>query len=310
MQEFFDGLWMILREIGLNDILDILIVAYIIYKLVIFIRDSRAQLAIKAIIIIAVAYLIAALLKLQMVSYIIDLIVRNAAVCLIVIFQPELRSLLERVGRSRLSVSSLFTKDSDAALRTETLGTISSVVESARVLKDRCMGALIVFETKVKLDDIINTGISMDVSPNVSIITNIFFDKAPLHDGAMIIRGNRICAASCYLPLTHRTDIDSNLGTRHRAAIGLSEICDAVIVVVSEETGRFTVCQNGDFTSTFDLAELSTELVSRLVPEDPDEKDTDAGSFGSRFVKSIRRTKLGARLLGGEAASAQKEVDD
>jgi len=291
MKSFFDGLLIVIREVGFNDIIDILIVAYMIYKMLIFIRESRAQLVAKGILVIVVAYAAALLLKLQMVSAFVDMIVRNAALALIVIFQPELRSVLEKVGRSSISVRSLFNSDNDDAKRAETLNTIANVVESARVLKGKFMGALIVFECEVKLGDIIGSGISMDATPNVSLITNIFFDKAPLHDGAMIIRDNRIAAASCYLPLTHRTDIDANLGTRHRAAIGLSEICDAVIVVVSEETGRFTVCHNGDFHSTFDVTELSEQLIRLLVPDNGNGDDNGETGFGAQLGRIFRRAE-------------------
>lgn len=310
MSAFLDGLMIVLRRVGFNDILDILIVAYLLYKLLIFIRDSRAQLILKAILIIAGVYLLASVLQLQMVSYIVDMIVRNGAVALIVVFQPELRSVLERVGRSSISVRNIFNLDDDSAKRKETLNTISSVVESARVLQNQSMGALIVFECKVKLADIIASGVSMDVSPNIPIITNIFFDKAPLHDGAMIIRDNRICAASCYLPLTHRTDIDGNLGTRHRAAIGLSEVCDAVIVVVSEETGRLTVCHNGAFHSTFDITELSAELIRLLLPDDETVGSNSPTGFGAKLLHWFKKSAFGSLFFKDDSFADTEPTDE
>ncbi|MBE6753405.1 MAG: TIGR00159 family protein [Ruminococcaceae bacterium] len=309
MKSFLDGLLIVIREIGLNDIIDMAIIAFMIYKLLIFIRESRAQLIAKGILVIVAAYAAASVFRLQMVSVFVDMIVRNAAIALIVIFQPELRSVLEKVGRSSISVRSLFNADNDDAQRAEKLNTIANVVESARVLKGKFMGALIVFECEVKLGDIIASGISMDATPNVSLITNIFFDKAPLHDGAMIIRDNRIVAASCYLPLTHRTDIDANLGTRHRAAIGLSEICDAVIVVVSEETGRFTVCHNGDFHSTFDVTELSEQLIKLLIPDDGSDENNGENGLGAQLSKIFRRNDM-ARIKGRRNNGADTEEND
>ncbi len=283
MKEFFSGVMLLLGEIGINDIIDILIVAFILYKLFIFIRDSRAQLLFKAVLLILGAFAIAYVLKLQMVTYIIDLIARNAAIAIIVIMQPELRSVLERVGRSKLPVNALFGTDEDERRREQTLATIENVVESAKVLQRRCMGALIVFERQVVLNDIVEHATAVDGTPSVGLITNLFFNKAPLHDGAVVIRDNRVCAAGCILPMTKKTDIDSNLGTRHRAAIGMSENSDAVVVVVSEETGRLSVCVNGVISSSFDPEELAAELKRVLVPPKDEEQS------GGLLTRAARR---------------------
>jgi len=277
MSGILEGIKIIISEIGWNDIADIAIISFILYKLFVFIRDSRAQMVFKGVMIILGTYVVATILNLQMVSYIVDMIIRNAAIALVFVFQPEIRSVLEKVGRSKLSMSNIFGKDDDEIKRGQTLNTISNIVESARVLKKQCMGALIVFEQEIKLNDIISTGTVVDAAPNVPVISNIFYNKAPLHDGAMIIRDNRICAAGCILPLTQNTDIDPNMGTRHRAAIGMSENSDAVVVVVSEESGRFSVACNGKIASTYDTVELSSMLMEKLLPADNDiENDTRA----------------------------------
>jgi len=294
MGAFLDGVKIVISELGINDIIDILAIAYIIYKLCTFIRDSRASLIIKGVLVILAAYVASVVLDLQMVSTVVEMIVRYAAIAIIVVLQPEIRSMLEKMGRSRLNVSSLFDRAEDEKLRTETLNTISSVVESTRILQKQCMGALIVFEREITLQEIVETGIKMDAAPNVQLIANIFFNKAPLHDGAMMIQNNRITAASCILPLTQNTEIDPNFGTRHRAAIGMSENSDAVIVVVSEETGRISVACNGVISSTYDPGELSSMLIALLLPESAEEGDEENGTFKSKAAAFLRRHGVGA----------------
>ncbi len=288
MRAFFDSVKIVIGELGINDIIDILAIAYIIYKLATFIRDSRASLIVKGVLLIAAAYVASVVLDLQMVSTVVEMIVRYAAIAIIVVLQPEIRSMLEKVGRSRLKVSSLFDRSEDEKKRGDTLSTISSVVESTRLLQKQCMGALIVFERQVPLQEIVESGTKMDAAPNVQLIANIFFNKAPLHDGAMVIQNNRITAASCILPLTQNTDIDPSFGTRHRAAIGMSENSDAVIVVVSEETGRISVACNGTITSTYDPGELSAMLMPLLLPETA-EGAQDESSLKSKATAFLRR---------------------
>ena len=304
MGAFLDGVKIVISELHINDIIDILAIAYIIYKLCTFIRDSRASLIVKGVLVIVAAYLASVWLDLQMVSTVVEMIVRYAAIAIIVVLQPEIRSMLEKVGRSRLNVSSLFDRSEDEKQRGEALNAISSVVESTRILQKQCMGALIVFEREVPLQEIVETGTKMDAAPNVQLIANIFYNKAPLHDGAMIIQNNRITAASCILPLTQNTDIDPNFGTRHRAAIGMSENSDAVIVVVSEETGRISVACNGVISSTYDPGELSAMLMELLLPDSGSSADDDGSSLKSKAAAFIRRHSSGVVGAVSDAAEA------
>lgn len=310
MTAFLDGVGIVLSELHWNDILDILIVAYIIFNLFIFIRDSRASLIFKGVLIISIAYAASVWLNLQMVTTIVELIVRYAAIAIIVVFQPEIRNVLERVGRSKLNVAPLFGRNEYEARKGETLNTISCVVESTRILQKLCMGALIVFEREVTLKEIIGTGTQMDAAPNVSLIANIFYNKAPLHDGAMIIRNNRICAASCILPLTQKTDIDPNFGTRHRAAIGMSENSDAVVVVVSEETGRISVASNNTITSTYDPGELSTKLMAYLLPGELEDHETENKSTLYRVSTAVSKFITNTRSKIKNKDSADAETSD
>lgn len=296
MQDFLNGVMegakILLSEFRWNDLIDIIIIAYIFYKLLVFIRDSRAQLVFKGVLVILAAYAVAYILKLHMVSYMVDIIIRNAAIALLFVFQPEIRSVLEKMGRSKLSVSAIFNRDDDEVKRGETLNTISNVVECTRVLQRQGMGALIVFEREVRLNDIVSTGTLVDAMPNVAVIANIFFNKAPLHDGAVVIRDNRVCAAGCILPLTQNNDIDPDLGTRHRAAIGMSENSDAVVVVVSEETGRISVTNNGEISSSYDPTDLSSKLMNLLLPQTGDEKKDPVAALqlkGKRIFKLVKK---------------------
>jgi len=254
-------------NIWVFDIVDIVIVAFLIYKCITFMYDSRAQFLLKGIAVVGVAYAASLIFNLTMLQYIVDLTIRNGALAIIVIFTPELRQALERMGRSGLSMPSIFGKGGGADLRAETMNAITSVVESLRQLREQKMGALVVFEGELKLPDIIRTGTKTDALPSVPVIANIFFNKAPLHDGAVIIRNNRVYAAGCILPLSQNPDLPVSLGTRHRAALGVSENSDAVAVVLSEETGGLSVAYN-ERLHTFDTAaELSGELVRILLPD-------------------------------------------
>lgn len=309
MGSFFKSAQIVLSELHWYDIIDILLIAYIIYKLFTFIRDSRASLIFKGVLIIALAYLASVFLNLQMVSTVVELIVRYASIAIIVVFQPEIRNMLEHMGRSRLKVGTLFGRSEQEIKRAETLNTISCVVESARLLQKQCMGALIVFEREVTLQEIIVTGTQMDAAPNVSLIANIFYNKAPLHDGAMVIRGNRICAASCILPLTQKTDIDPSFGTRHRAAIGMCENSDAVVVVVSEETGRISVACNGEIESSYDAGELSTKLLGLLLPESLDELSGSDKPLGSRIVSRIKKSSAERTNSSEKQMTVQPDIE-
>jgi len=294
MSGILEGIKIIISELGWNDLADIAIITFILYKLFVFIRDSRTQMVFKGVMIILATYLVATVLNLQMVSYIVDMIIRNAAIALVFVFQPEIRSVLEKVGQSKLQMSQIFGRDDDEVKRAQTLSTISNVVESAKNLKKQCMGALIVFEREIKLSDIASSGTNVDAVPNAPVISTIFFNKSPLHDGAILIRDNRICAAGCILPLTHRTDIDPNLGTRHRAAIGMSENSDAVTVVVSEESGRFSVTYQGEIKSTYDPVELSTLLMGLLLPDTEEmemERREALRKKGQKFIDRITGSK-------------------
>lgn len=268
----------IMRQFTYKDAIDILIVACIVYALIKLIRETRAAQLIKGIVIIALAMVISSYLELFMVTKLFDYFLQFTWIVLIIIFQPELRSALEKMGRSKvgkkfsLSTFSVST-ERDRQLQQQR-NCINVVVSAAAEFQQKKTGALMVFERDTKLGEIVQTGTILNAEPSVQLIGNVFFNKAPLHDGAMILRGGMVYAAGCILPLTNNDQVRAELGTRHRAAIGMSENSDAVVVVVSEETGQISVAVNGVLKRDYTRETLSGELEQVLLdcPSDGEEK--------------------------------------
>lgn len=286
MAQLWENIKSVIELFKFTDILDIAIVSFLIYQFIIFIKNSRAQLLVKGSLIILVAYMFARILKMNMLAYIVEIIIRNGVIALLIIFQPELRSVIERVGRSRFSMSNLLGLEKEDEKRAAELAAVSGVVEGFRFLQKERMGALVVFERTVRLDEIVRTGTVVDASVSTRMLSNIFFNKAPLHDGAVIIREGRIYAAGCILPLTQGITPRADYGTRHRAAIGMSESSDAVVAVLSEENGLMSVVENGEILRYSNIAEFTSALMNALIPEEDDDNDEDSDSRFSS-VKSI-----------------------
>ena len=265
------------------DIIDILVMAFIIYKALEFLRDTRAGQLVKGILMLIAIYFVADWLELATIEWLLKIIVNSVIIVAAVIFQPELRRILEKVGRTGLNTTQLLDGKQDAMVTT-----IEKVTRAAGTMQEKKIGALIVFEGKTQLGEIINTGTIVDAKPSSSMINNIFFPKSPLHDGAMIIRDGRIYAAGCILPLTQRDDISSDLGTRHRAAIGMTENSDAVVLVVSEETGVISIVTNGQITRDYNPMSANQELCRLLLTDEQKEME----SVVSKFVNSIKNIKF------------------
>ena len=261
MQDFFGRIPDLFSEIKFADVLDIAIVSFLLYYFIIFIYDRRAgKLSVGVLLLFALLGL-STLFKLNVLAYILRNIVQVGVIALFILFQPELRSMLEKVGNN--SFKSLKIRENTD--REETVNMINTVASAVEDMAASKTGALIVIEKGTKLGDNIKTGIVINADINSYLIKNIFFDKAPLHDGAMIIRNNRIYACGCFLPLSYNTEIIRNVGTRHRAAIGMSENSDALIIAVSEETGIVSIAQSGKLTRNFDKESLIKELSSNLL---------------------------------------------
>ncbi len=265
----------------LSDVLDIILVAFLIYAGIKLIRDTKAIQLAKGFILILILFGIVKLLHMEVSSYIFSMIFSNLLLVLVVIFSPEIRHVLESVGRSSVSKINPFSlTNNESIIRNEKANImINSVCKACSEMSDKKIGALIVFERETLLGDIIETGTTVDAELSPEMIGNIFFPKAPLHDGAAIIRDFRLCAAGCILPLTKTNDISRALGTRHRAALGMSEQSDALIVVVSEETGAISVAEKGNLRRDISDGDLREILSENFIDEGAENK----GLFKSLF---------------------------
>ena len=237
------------------DVVDILVVAYIIYRVMKLLKDTSAARLAKGILILVLIMLFASFLRLTMISWLLRNALSVGVFAVVVIFQPELRRLLEQIGKGNLSRMLLPDTDPNV-VESMIVATVSACADMSRTKT----GALIVFERKERLGEIISTGTRVDAAPSAELIKNIFFKNSPLHDGAMIVRAGRVCAAGCVLPLSGNQGLSRDLGTRHRAAVGMSETADSVLVVVSEETGAISVAIGGMLKR-----HLSPEILQKML---------------------------------------------
>lgn len=251
-----------LQMIGISDIIDIAIIAYIAYRMLLLVRHSRGAQVAKAIFLLLAALVLSNLLQLNVVNFFLGRTVELGLLALVVVFQPEIRRFLEQVGSSRLG--DVFGKEN---IPSEIEDTIAQTVAAYSSLSKDKIGALMVFERKTPLDDIIKTGTILDACVSSELLKNLFWDKAPLHDGAVIVRSGRIVGAGCVLPLSGNTNLSKELGMRHRAGIGMSENSDAVVAIVSEETGSVSVAVNGMLKRHLAPETLVRLLENELMPE-------------------------------------------
>ena len=239
----FNKFFQLIYRISINDVVDILIVAYLFYKILRFIKDTRAEQLFKGVIILLVATQVSGMLKLHTLYWILVKILEAGFILPFIIFQPELRAGLEHLGRN----TNLFRFGTQAksAYELNVAKVISEMLGAVYDMAGRKIGALLVLEGKTKLNEIVETGTEIDAKITKQILCNIFIPNTPLHDGAVIIRDGKIKSAACFLPLTQRKDLSKDLGTRHRAGIGISEISDSLILIVSEETGHVSIARSG-----------------------------------------------------------------
>lgn len=274
LAQTWDGLLMAIGDYNiLFDTLDIAVIAYIIYKVIQIARETRAGQLVRGILLLAALYAASYIFGLNTTKWLLERVIEIGIIVVFIIFQPEVRSVLERVGRSKLSVLP-FAHNEEAFRRATLWGEpIEVICESAQRLSITATGALIVIEREVKLGDQIRTGVVIDAVPSVELMGNIFFKNSPLHDGAMIMRDGKVYAAGCFLPKPKQEqDIDKNLGSRHRAAIGISEVSDSLTVVVSEETGGISLAVNGRLIRNLSVDKLRQTLDYYLLPQKTEEK--------------------------------------
>lgn len=260
-----DSIWMHLKEFGANDLVDILLLSLILYYAYKFIRDRRAGKLLIGLGVVVSLLVFSYVFRLESIKYIFQNFFQVGLIALIILFQPELRAALERVGNTPLSISGIKRLGSDIGDQTNVMESIDSVCDAVFEMARSKTGALIVFERSTKLGDFVKSGVILNAHISRRLLGNIFFNRAPLHDGAVIIRDYRVYAASCMLPLSNTEDIMVSLGTRHRAALGISEVSDAVVVVVSEETGIVSVAINGTLKRNYKRITLKQELLNALV---------------------------------------------
>lgn len=242
------------------DFIDIILVAYIFYKAIKLVKETRAVQLVKGIVILIVATQVSHWLQFNTISFILQNTMQVGVVALLVVFQPELRRALEKMGRS--NISSLFNASHD-----DTLKNIEEITEAVSHMSKEKIGALIVIERGTKLGEVAATGTQINSSISSSLLINIFMPNTPLHDGAVVIRDGRIKSAACILPLTQNDSLGRELGTRHRAALGVTEHSDCAVVVVSEETGKISIALEGDMTRNLTPDSLSKLLVKVLTPD-------------------------------------------
>ena len=255
------------RTISFIDIIDILIVAYIIYRIMKLLKDTSAERLIKGIIILVGIMLLASMLHLTMISWLLQQALNVGLFAIVVVFQPELRRLLEQIGKGNFS-RLIVPADAPDEVESMITATVSACADMSRTKT----GALIVFERRERLGEIISTGTMVDAAPSAELIKNIFFKNSPLHDGAMIVRAGRVCAAGCVLPLSGNQSLSRDLGTRHRAAVGMSESADSVLVVGSEETGSISVAIGGMLKRHLSPDMLRKLLENELLDSEKQEK--------------------------------------
>lgn len=274
---FFQDIGNLISTIGFADIVDILIVAYLIYKVIDLIRKTSSYNLARGLLVLLVALWLSGMFKLAMINYILRKAVDIGLIALVIIFQPELRKLLAKMG-SRNFYGFFSAKAQDSS---EIDAAITQTVLACEQMSKTKTGALILFERSMKLNDIMATGTSIDAEITAELLKNIFYPKAPLHDGAAVIRKSRIAAAGCVLPLTSNNNLSKDLGMRHRAGIGASEQSDALVVIVSEETGAISVAIEGMLKRNLDKQTFEKILRNELVQKEV--KKNTAKEFVSRI---------------------------
>lgn len=253
-----------IQLIRITDIIDIMLVAVLIYQLLKMLRETRAIQLVKGIAILFVLMQVSAWMNFRTINYLLKNIMQVGLFSVVVIFQPELRSLLERVGRSKVGKLIDFSGQSREENLIENM--TDEIVRATVNMSSTKTGALIVLERETKLGDIIKSGTVINAEVTSALLENIFVPNTPLHDGAVVIRGDRISYAGCLLPLTSNINLSRELGTRHRAAIGMSEASDAMVIVVSEETGKISVAVNGNLTRNLNGQTLKNAIMRALKP--------------------------------------------
>lgn len=266
LKGFFDGILKLILSIQWYDIADIILVAFLFYYCIKLLRQTRAFNLIKGVIFVGLVYLVVSVFNMSASTFLFNNLFSDIVLVMILVFQPEIRKTIEAFGRGDIRKLNLFSSRSDYS-NEESRKAASAIAKAAVNMGEKKIGALIVLEGRTPLGEIASTGSKIEGAVTVPLLENIFFPKAPLHDGAVVIKANRVSAAGCILPLT-QNEMSVEFGTRHRAALGISEISDALVIVVSEETGIVSVAQNGALERDVKVGELTEMLTAYLVTDE------------------------------------------
>ena len=281
---FFRDVLAMLPTIKFMDIIDILLVTFVLYTLIMMIQTTGAARIAKSIVLLLVLAVVTKLLNMYLMSFLLDRVLEIGLIALVIMFQPELRRMLEKIGSKSLR-ELLSTKQEQREIDR----VIGETVNACEIMSRERTGVLIVFERETSLIDYQKTGTVIDARVSSELLRNLFFTKASLHDGAVIIRNERIAAAGCVLPLTQSRNISSDLGTRHRAGIGMSEVSDAVVVIVSEETGTISVAINGMLKRHLAPQTLERLLLKELAPKREEKTYNPVKRLRKRIGRTHRR---------------------
>ena len=297
VMEYISGalgaLFSVFMSISLPDIIDMAILSYLIYHGIRLVRETRATQLIKGIVIICVAYVISSLLDLKVITFLLKNVFQWGIIAIIILFQPELRRILDKMGRTKVAdFTAIFNGNDGNEGEKGWNRAVDIIVDAAGELSSTATGALIVCERQTRLGEQIDTGTILNCTPSVEVFGNIFFPNTPLHDGAVILRDGRILAAGCFLPKPQKEElINKQLGSRHRAAIGMSENSDAIVVVVSEETGTISVAEDGELTRGFNKDSLRRLLKQRLVQSENNAEGSGKNKFKERVKQKWKKEK-------------------
>jgi len=282
MREFFEN---IMKGFGFTDVLDILIVAFLVYQVLRFIRETRAEQLAKGVLVFFIVTLGSLVFDLYTLHWILSNVMTVGLIAIVVLFQPEIRRALERLGRSK--ITSVFSQvDKDEAKRI--IGEFCRAIEAMSASRT---GALIVIERETQLNEIVETGTVIDAQVSEQLIGNIFYEGSPLHDGAMIVRGGRLRAAGCVLPLTQNKELNKALGTRHRAGIGITENSDALTIIVSEETGVISIAEQGRLTRFLDAKGIEKTLLDIYISKETGNPVMENLFRATRVLKGVTHVK-------------------
>ncbi|WP_040197728.1 diadenylate cyclase CdaA [Candidatus Soleaferrea massiliensis] len=271
----------VLKTFQLIDAVDVICVAFLIYQGIKLVRETRAEQLVKGLLFLIIPFFIATQFELKMMSFIFQNLFQFGVITLLIVFQPELRRALEQMGRSRISRFKLFGSNQQISEETEERWRIAidAIVDACTSFSKSKTGALIVVEEETKLGEYIKTGTVIDAEPSKELIGNIFFVNSPLHDGAMVVRYGKLFAAGCFLPLSTNQSISRELGTRHRAALGMSENSDAMVIIVSEETGYISIAHDGVLTRNITPETLRFSLEEELFPSRKQSETAEKKAF-------------------------------